>query len=467
MRKLTFFLLFLASAAFAQNPKIPCGTSNVNTSYIDAVNNVQWLCTTSGWKASTGIGAPAALCTSKNYGEPYTDVSTPATYACGTTGWFENANGSGLPTATTAGQVPVAGGPGTSYTAGFTSPGGNTFYLANYLANPSVPAQVRWDCSWGTGSSPQTITCPSGTFTPSMTGWVSWATQLNPGGNAPVANNFACGTAGTNATLTYVNSTTATINTGCSVASSSAGAGQGGYAFVFGPDETAGVGTWISAVANACGVGILPAGYVLTHQGGGGWNLTASQNTNCSNAYGTHSVGTLVKGLGQARSVIVIEPAFDFTTCTGGPTSNTCFGSAQTSTSLLVGGYSFSDFSISGFGISIDASTPTNWVEMLNGNYANNFAITKLGSPATQNTVGMKMNGSFGQFWNLQSDWAGAVPCWVASGGTYSPNVINGASECVGGSGYPINLAVCAGGGCGTYGLLVTQGVGVVSYGSI
>ena len=111
---------------------------------------------------------------------------------------------SSLPTATAAGQVPTATGAGTAYTAQFTSPAGKTLYLANYLANPSIPAQARWDCSWSISSSPATITCPSGTFTPAMTGWVAWATQLTPGGNASVANNFACGAAGTNPTLTYV-----------------------------------------------------------------------------------------------------------------------------------------------------------------------------------------------------------------------------------------------------------------------
>jgi hypothetical protein len=335
-----------------------------------------------------------------------------------------------------------------------------TLYLSDYLANPSVPTQVRWDCSWSVSSSPSTITCPSGTFTPAMTGWVSWATQLDPRGDAEQANNFACGGQGTNPVLTYVSSTTVTINTACSVASSG-GSGVGGYAFVFGPDETSAVDTWILAVANNCGVGLLPAGIVLTKHGGGGWNLTSAQNTNCANALADHSFAPVVKGVAQSRSTIGIEPAFDFTTCTGGPTSNACFGSAKSSTALN-GGYSFSDFSINGFGSTLDASALTLWVEMLNGNYANNFSITKLGGATVANTVGIKMSGSFGQFWNLISDWAAATPCWVASGGTYSPNTIHGSSECVGGSGEP-----AVGTGLGAYGLLVTAGGGINSYGSI
>jgi hypothetical protein len=294
-----------------------------------------------------------------------------------------------------------------------------------------------------------------------MTGWIAWATQLNPGGNAEVANNFACGTAGTNPVLTYVSSTSATLNTACSVASSSAGAGNGGYAFVFGPDETSAVDTWALAVANACGVGVLPKGIVLTQHAGGGWNLTAAQNTNCSNAEGVHGSGAVINGQGMSASVVGIEPAFDFTTCTGGPSSNACFGSAKTSaTSILVGGYSFSSFTITGFGETLDASSLTLWVEMLYGNYANNFAITKLGGTGVSHTVGIKMNGSFGQFWNLISDWSGAIPCWVASGSPYAPNVMGGSSECVGGSGAAVS-------GVGSsYGVFIGANGWLVSHGS-
>lgn len=376
--------------------------------------------------------------------------------------WSTNlgSGGSSLPTATSAGQVPTATGPGTTYTAQQPpAPGGSTLYLTNYLANPTVPAQARWDCTWSISSSPSTITCPSGTFTSSMTGWIAWATQLNPGGNAEVANNFACGGAGTNPTLTYVSSTTATINTACSVASGSST--NGGSAFVFGPDETSAVDTWITAVANACGTGVLPSGIVLTEHGGGGWNMTAAQNTNCGNATGVHTGGAVIAGQGITRSTIAIEPAFDFTTCTGGPTSNTCFGSAKTNASgILVGGYSFHDFSISGFGSTLDASTQTNWVEMLYGNYASNFAITKLGGTGVSHTVGIKLNGSFGQFWNLISDWSGAIPCWVTNGSPYAPNVMGGSSECVGGSGAAVS-------GIGSsYGVFISTNGWLVSHGS-
>lgn len=240
------------------------------------------------------------------------------------------------------------------------------FQLSSYLANPTVPAQVHWDCSWSTGGPPSTITCPSGTFTSSMTGWVAWATKLDPGGNASTNPNYACGTQGTNPILTYSSSTTATLNVACSVASSG-GSGVGGYAFVFGPDETSAVDTWILAVANACGVGVIPSGIIMTKHGGGGWNLTSTQGTNCTNATGMHSRGPLVIGQGMTASTIAIEPAFDFTTCTGGPSSSACFGSAQTSVGgLLQGGYSFQNWSLNGFGQSLAAGACCKyWVEVM------------------------------------------------------------------------------------------------------
>ena len=207
-------------------------------------------------------------------------------------------------------------------------------------------------------------------------------------------------------------------------------------------------------MANACGTGVLPSGIVLTSHGGGGWNLTAAQNTNCGNAIGSHARAAIVQGQGQTASIIGIEPAFDLTTCTGGPNSNACFGSGKTTATLLQGGYQFKDFSFNGFGITIDAgSCCTNMVEFLNDNYSQNFSITKISGTTTANLVGIRFSGDFGQFWNVISDWSGAVPCLVTGGSTYSPVVFEGASECVGGSGAAVG-ALCT--SCATYGMIVT-----------
>ena len=84
----------MAVMLHAQAPQTPCTTSNLNASYIDSVNNVQYLCTTAGWKPGVGIGAPTVACSANNLGSTYLDVSSGAVYTCNNGTW---SGGSTLP----------------------------------------------------------------------------------------------------------------------------------------------------------------------------------------------------------------------------------------------------------------------------------------------------------------------------------------------------------------------------------
>ena len=121
MRKLLIALAWLASTAagLGQAPPTQCTAGNVNASYVDTINNVQYLCTSAGWKQNVGNGAPTVACASKNYGQIYGDVANSVTYQCAAGGWFvSGGSGTGFPI--TLGSTSIASGSTTTSLSGLT-----------------------------------------------------------------------------------------------------------------------------------------------------------------------------------------------------------------------------------------------------------------------------------------------------------------------------------------------------------
>lgn len=109
MRKIVL-LLFLALATVAAHAQRPaCGSGNINASYNDNVNYIQYLCTTAGWKANAGIGAPTVGYGPACYGNQYVDVQADQAYVCGVSGWVSSGGGGGGPFLPLAGGGPITG----------------------------------------------------------------------------------------------------------------------------------------------------------------------------------------------------------------------------------------------------------------------------------------------------------------------------------------------------------------------
>jgi hypothetical protein len=163
MRKILVSLLFVfAASAFAQRPA--CTSGNINASYSDTVNNIQYLCTASGWKAGVGLGAPTVGCSAVNYGSSYADVQNNIEYTCGSSGWFQNPAPGGpfLPLAGGTLTGPLNGTDGNfsgTVAAGITLPsgapagsvGGTAYYGGNVplIYEPTNPV-----LGWGSQPSP-------------------------------------------------------------------------------------------------------------------------------------------------------------------------------------------------------------------------------------------------------------------------------------------------------------------------
>jgi hypothetical protein len=123
MRKLLIALAWLASTAagLGQAPPTQCTASNLNASYVDTINNVQYLCTSAGWKQNVGSGAPTVACAPKNYGQIYGDVANSVTYQCAAGGWFVSSGGgggTGFPI--TLGSTSITSGSTTTSISGLT-----------------------------------------------------------------------------------------------------------------------------------------------------------------------------------------------------------------------------------------------------------------------------------------------------------------------------------------------------------
>lgn len=94
-----------------------CTSMNLDDSYSDNTNNVQYLCTLAGWKPSTGRGAPTVACSPVNVGAKYADVENNVIYQCGEdNAWHEvgGGGGSGTVSAGTTGQIAYYAADGTT-----------------------------------------------------------------------------------------------------------------------------------------------------------------------------------------------------------------------------------------------------------------------------------------------------------------------------------------------------------------
>jgi hypothetical protein len=284
------------------------------------------------------------------------------------------------------------------------SPGGPQVFKGIDYATWS--AKTIYGCAWTSGQA--TITgCPAGTFTsanviPAVTlAWASNATSGSPSVNP--ATIITC----PQTTIASMQSSTAVTLTATCTATSGVN-----NLFVFGPDETTGFINFMNAVANACGTGIFPAGKIITQAPP---QLTPP-TVNCVSADPQQRLGPTLIGQGVGNSQILPSPNFDFTKCTNGGASTSCFFGAAGPGSPS--GENCMNLSIFGSGNGNPTSaTAHNLVEINNGAYYYNCSFLSWAG-ATSNLTGAFFNGTPQSIIGVQVDGFGFLNCNVSGATT-------------------------------------------------
>jgi hypothetical protein len=287
MKRIAIAILFLAClTARAQSPQTPCNASTINTAWSDSINNVQYLCTTAGWKPNTGIGAPTVACSAVNYGITYTDVQGSATYTCGSTGWFIGGGDIGTGVVSVSGASPIA------------STGGTTPQIS---INPLSGSQVTSLFSLATGcaTSGYVLSPASGTCVP---GGI-----LYPSSNGVVFNT---------STSTARNATSSDINT------------------LYGYTPVSPSGSITGSAGSLSGASALPNGTTATTQTtGDATTQVATDQFVIANALALSSIPattSVLKGSGSAGSALAATPGTDYVIPSGNVATATAAASAGT-----------------------------------------------------------------------------------------------------------------------------------------
>jgi hypothetical protein len=330
-----------------------------------------------------GSGAPTNPCTST---ATYLDITNHVFYNCSNGVW-----------------VNIGGTPGAQSGGG----GGITSVPPGVLATTYTPfaGKVRWDCSWANLS--PTITCPSGTFGASDVGKIAFATNQNPTGFTTfVSGATQCGTtSGAAATiLTFTDSAHVNLSQNCTANSPT------NAPFVWGPDETAGLTSAITAAANLCAAVVLPSGIAIVTTD----PFINLPTTNCVNNNAAVRGGLTIRGQGQNASVIAFASNFDMTTCTLGGAATACIGSTGGASN---GGYNLESLLLTAYGAQPASGSAKTILLMNAGGYLLNVACTGF-SAAVANISGLVLGGigpiSVSQ---TQFDGCGSVPLTVNTAG--------------------------------------------------
>jgi hypothetical protein len=303
--------------------------------------------------------------------------------------------------------------------------------------------QKLFNCTWSSGSA--IVTCPSGPFTSTAVdgGKVAFATTLTGGFTQYAQGGLSC----PRTTILSVQSTTqATLNANCTSNS------VANNPFFFGPDETTAMLAFSAAVGAACGTGILPSGLALINKA-----MFLISSSQCSTGGGSTRTGPQLIGQsgGQAGvTQFVIDPNFDFTTCTGGVGGTDCFfGSASGGTTP--GSYNVERVTFTGLGANANTiASAHNMFEFQTSTSPRDFGAVGIDANNANLTCVVFSGNPMVAGPNFQADGCGAISLSVNGGNNQAPVVIIGESffgDSIGGGG---NTAIAH-----VSGFLVSQGV--------
>lgn len=299
------------------------------------------------------------------------------------------------------------GGGGQSNVGGGGTSGGSTTTSSNLPQNTInvsgspyniQPGFQTYNCS--TVSTQPTVTCTNFNFTSAMVGWLAHFTNCTT--NAPCVGNIQTFplNGGLENTIISVNGHIATL-------SSNANSSVTNGIFTFGPNNEAGW-TLLETALNTLGTtpncpGLwFPPGFAMSKKGH--FNSITCQIKNLT----PNDTQLTIMGSSQGGSFIEPTQDFDFTTCTGGVNSNTCFGGAPGIHWVMMG--------IDGGGDSMTGQThAVNVLESRVDTLITGFYCTSWGSSATS-MVGLVGNSGSQPSYSIQWDGCGSKPLYVKTG---------------------------------------------------
>jgi hypothetical protein len=216
---------------------------------------------------------------------------------------------------------------------------------------------ILWDCAWSNAAS--TITCPDAVFTSAnTTGFTAFGVNNPdlPGGGPEVTGSVVqWGASGARATLTYISSTQVSISPNTTTGSCTYSGNQGCMVLWYNLAD--------SVFTSAHGAAAASPDCTSLNIAAGVYGIsTANFNTApsaCKLGVGIARTGPGITGAGMGSTILVLDPAFSFASCTAGNSGAACL--------MASGGMQLRDFQIFGGCNPVGGTHNNNLVELDSG----------------------------------------------------------------------------------------------------